>query len=121
MQMMDPVNPMISLLKESGMLQDITDQFAPSMKRFSIFYFWEEVQTQNGASRALVVDPGSAAPPWHDTERCGIAATHSGMVKSSSSSDSAYEVLFGALVRGASSDSGAMARGFAHACNRTSE
>ena len=90
---------MISLLKESGMLQDITDQFAPLMKRFCLFYFWEETRTQTSSSELFVVDHESAAPPWHDTERCGIPATHSGMAKFSSASSPGYEVLFGAIVR----------------------
>ena len=94
-----PSQFMISLVKESGMLQDITDQFAPLLKRFHVFYFWEELQMQIQGSKAFVVDQESAAPPWHDTERCGIPGTHSSMVKFSAASDPGYKVILGALIR----------------------
>ena len=89
----------LSLLKGSDMLQEVTDQFAPIMKRFSIYYFWEQMMTRAGNSRAYIVDEDSAAPLWDNVERCGIMATHSGIVKFKDHLDRGYQVVHEALVR----------------------
>ena len=94
-----PSQFMLSLLKQSEMLREITDQFAPLMKNFSIYYFWEQMVTQVGDSKIYMVDEDSAAPAWDIVDRCGIIATHSGMVKFKSRQDSGYQVVLGALVR----------------------
>jgi len=90
---------MLSLLKQSEMLQDITDNFIPLMKQFAIYYFWEQIETKVGKARTYIVDAESAAPAWDAVERCGIAATHSGMVKFNGRGDHGYQVVLGALVR----------------------
>lgn len=94
-----PSHFMISLLKGSEMLQEITDQFAPLMKQFSIYNFWEETETWARNFKAAIVDEDSAAPLWDNVERCGITATHSGMVKYKSPVDRGYRVVLEALVR----------------------
>ena len=94
-----PSQFMISLLKGSEMLQEITDQFAPLIKQFNIYNFWEETKTRAGVLEAYVVDEESAAPLWDNVERCGITATHSGMVKYKSPVDHGYRVVLEALVR----------------------
>ncbi|EXJ96108.1 hypothetical protein A1O1_01234 [Capronia coronata CBS 617.96] len=88
-----------SLLRDSPFLTEVTDQFAPVMKRFTIFNFWEEIMTTVGNIRTFVVHEDSAAPAWDIDERCGIQATHSGMVKFKSKHDSGYRVVHAALIR----------------------
>lgn len=87
-----PSQFMISLLKGSEMLQEITDQFAPLLKQFSVYYFWEQMETQAGSIKTYVVDEDSAAPGWDNVDRCGIMATHSGMVKFKSPVDRGTEL-----------------------------
>lgn len=94
-----PSQFMLNLLKGSEMLQEVTDQFAPLMKQFSIYCFWEELVTQTENGQAYIVDKESAAPGWHDVDRCGITATHSGMVKFSRPEDPGYRVVLEALMR----------------------
>ena len=94
-----PSQFMLSLLTHSEMLQDITDQFVPLMKQFSIYYFWEQVATSSGKFNAYIVAEDSAAPAWDIVDRCGIMSTHSGMVKFASPRDHGYQVVLGALVR----------------------
>lgn len=85
-----PSQFMISLLKSSDMLQEVIDQFAPIMKRFYIYYFWEQLVTQAGNAKAYITDEDSAAPAWDNVDRCGIMTTHSGMVKFRSPVDRGY-------------------------------
>jgi hypothetical protein len=80
-------------------LEIITDQFAPLMKQFHIFFFWEEVQTNFGNRTGLVVKESSAAPILDNTERSGIDATHSRMVKFSKTNSSSYRTVIAALTR----------------------
>ena len=62
-------------------LETITDQFAPLMKQFHNFFFWEEIPTSFGHRSGFVVEESSAAPILDNTERSGIGATHSSMIK----------------------------------------
>lgn len=94
-----PSQFMISLLKDSEMLNEITDLFAPLMKQFAIYNFWEQMETCFGDAKAYVVEEDSAAPAWDHVERCGIMATHSGMVKMRSKVDHGYRVVLEALER----------------------
>lgn len=89
----------ISLLKGSEMLSDLNDQFAPLMKRFSIFNFWEGLETRFGDTTAYVVDQDSAAPTWNDVEKAGVAADHSAMAKFRSQTDSGYRIMLEAISR----------------------
>lgn len=77
----------------------VTDQFAPLMKRFRIFFFWEGRPTDLGHWRGYIVAISSAAPLVGDTERSGIDATHNGMVKFSTDTSSGYRTVVAALKR----------------------
>jgi tetratricopeptide (TPR) repeat protein len=90
---------MLNLLRGSEMLQEITDQFAPLMKRFAIFNLWEQNKTKYGGVSAYIVGEDSAAPMWDDAERCGVFATHDEMIKFSDVHDQGYRVLLEALAR----------------------
>ena len=82
------------------MLQEITDQFAPLMKRFAVYNLWEQKQTKLGPGvNAYVVEEDSAAPAWDIAERCGVFATHDGMNKFADVHDPGYRVVFEALAR----------------------
>jgi hypothetical protein len=73
---------LVSALKtESETLQNITDHFMPMMKRFCVHFFWEQDKTDLKYSREYIVASESAAPTLPDTERAGIPANHSNMVK----------------------------------------
>jgi hypothetical protein len=80
-------------------LQVITDHFAPLMKRFCIYFFWEQFPTNFGEQMRFLVEESSAAPSIDNTERCGIDDTHSGMVKFSASNSSGYRTVTAALAR----------------------
>jgi tetratricopeptide (TPR) repeat protein len=94
-----PSQFMFSLLKGSEMLNEINDQFVPLMKRFSVYNFWEELETCSGSYRIHIVDQDSAAPPWDSVEKCGLMATHSAMTKFSSELDHGYRTILEALSR----------------------
>lgn len=80
-------------------LRMITDHFAPLMKRFHIYFFWEGVPSKIGDRLKFLVEENSAAPNLDNTERCGIDATHSNMVKFSTSNSSSYKTVIAALSR----------------------
>lgn len=88
-----------TLNKDSKTLDLITDQFTPLMKQFHIFFFWEEVQTDFGHWSGFVVEESSAAPILDNTERCGVDATHSRMIKFSDRNSSSYRTIIAALRR----------------------
>ncbi|KAH8725092.1 hypothetical protein GQ44DRAFT_772490 [Phaeosphaeriaceae sp. PMI808] len=94
-----PSHFMLSLLKGSEMMNEINDQFAPLMKQFAIFNFWEELETQCGTDNFYVVDQESAAPAWDNVERCGIMATHSTMTKFENRHDRRFRPILEALSR----------------------
>ena len=94
-----PSQFMLNLLRGSEMLQEITDQFAPLMKRFAVYNLWEQRKTNVGNVSAYIVEEDSAAPTWDNAERCGISATHGEMIKFSDVHDHGYRVVLGALVR----------------------
>ena len=51
----DTDGQLVDALKEgSETLQNITDQFAPLMKRFHIYFFWEQEKTNLGTSWGYV-------------------------------------------------------------------
>ena len=94
-----PSQFMLNLMRGSEMLQEITDQFAPLMKRFAIYNLWEQEKTRAGDSSAYIVLEDSAAPLWDEAERCGISAAHDDMIKFSNVHDHGYKIIYGALVR----------------------
>jgi len=85
--------------KDSETLQQITEEFAPLMKQFHIFFFWEELESTFGEWAGFVVEEYSAAPMLDDTERAGIHATHSQMVKFFDTSSSSFRTVIEALAR----------------------
>lgn len=85
--------------KDSEALQSITDQFAPLMKQFHIFFFWEEIPSELAGRTGYVVNEASAAPMVDNTERAGIPANHVQMVRFSDVHSSSYRTVIEALVR----------------------
>ena len=78
-------------------LDVITNQFAPLMKKIHLYLFWEGLATRFADGVDFMVEPSSAAPHTYDTERCGIMdSTHSNMVKFHHA-DSAYRTVISAL------------------------
>ena len=70
-----------ALEEDSEVLQNITDQFAPLMPRFHVFFFWEQERTDLKYTKDYIVNEASAAPILDNTERCGIAADHRTMCR----------------------------------------
>ena len=85
--------------KDSETLQSITDHFAPLMKQFHIFFFWEELESGEGSQRGYIVEESSAAPLIDNTERSGIHANHCDMVRFSDRNTSSYRTVIEALGR----------------------
>ncbi|MDI1490330.1 MAG: hypothetical protein OHK93_001530 [Ramalina farinacea] len=88
-----------ALQKNSETLQNITDQFVPLMKRFRIFFFWEQEKTHLAHTNDYVVDEASAAPILDGTDRSGVAASHSQMCKFDSPSSGGYRTALAAIMR----------------------
>jgi hypothetical protein len=88
-----------ALERESETLQNITDQFAPLMPNFRVFFFWEQEKTDLKYKRDYIVDETSAAPILDNTERCGISADHQRMCKFQSPNDQGYRTAVAALRR----------------------
>jgi hypothetical protein len=81
-------------------LRMIEAAFAPLIKQFRVYFFWESVETSLGKVRSVMVDQSSAAPANLDnTERMGIQSDHLGMVKYASSSCQTYISVLAALIR----------------------
>jgi hypothetical protein len=88
-----------ALEEESETLQDITDHFVPLMKNFCIYFFWEQEKTDLKYTRDYIVNQESAAPVFDNTERSGIAADHSSMVKFSENTSQGFRSVAAALDR----------------------
>jgi hypothetical protein len=88
-----------ALEEESETLQNITDQFAPLMANFRIFFFWEQEKTDLKYAKEYIVDETSAAPILDNTERCGIAADHRGMCRFEKSTAQGFRTAVAALRR----------------------
>lgn len=88
-----------ALREESETLQNITDFFVPLMKHFSITFFWEQEKTDLKYTKDYIVAKESAAPNFDDTERAGIAADHSGMVKFEDPSSASFRLVVATLMR----------------------
>ncbi|KAH9902061.1 hypothetical protein F4778DRAFT_736093 [Xylariomycetidae sp. FL2044] len=97
------ITPHDRLLRSEGendvFFQSITTDFAPIMKQFHMFFFWEELRTTFGSRSEYVVDPSSAVLDLDNTEKAGIHATHLQMVRFSSSSASTYRTVVEAISR----------------------
>lgn len=88
-----------ALDKGSEILQNITDQFAPLLPRFRIFFFWEQERTDLKYTKEYVVDEASAAPILDGTERSGIAADHRGMCRFDGKNSPGFRTVLAALRR----------------------
>ncbi|KAG2010685.1 hypothetical protein GB937_007654 [Aspergillus fischeri] len=88
-----------ALEEQSEILQNITDQFAPLMAEFRIYFFWEEEETDLKYTKDLIVEEASAAPILDNTERCGIAADHRGMCKFNHPSLQGFRTAISAIRR----------------------
>jgi hypothetical protein len=88
-----------ALDKDSETLQNITDQFAPLLCNFRIFFLWEQEKTDMKYTKDYIVDETSAAPILDNTERSGIAADHRGMVKFNKNTEQGFRITIAALKR----------------------
>jgi len=88
-----------ALEEDSEVLQNITDQFAPLMNRFRIFFFWEQERTDLKYTKDYIVDEASAAPILDNTERSGIAADHRNMCKFEGKDSPGFKTVVAALKR----------------------
>lgn len=97
---LDTSSSLLAALEEnSETLQNITDQFAPLLARFRIFFFWEQERTDLKYTRDYIVEEASAAPILDDTERSGIAADHRGMCKFADRNAPGFTTVVAALRR----------------------
>ena len=94
-----PSNLLNALAKNSETLQNVTDEFAPLVKQFHIYFFWEGVKTNFGSTKGYVVREDSAAPIWDNTERSALHATHSLMCKFSDRHSTDFHTVLAALLR----------------------
>lgn len=85
--------------RDSETLQSITEQFAPLMKQFHIFFFWEELPSDLAGGPGYLVAESSAAPIVDNTERAGIPANHVQMVRFCDARSSSYRTIIEALAR----------------------
>ncbi|KAJ4365588.1 hypothetical protein N0V83_008208 [Neocucurbitaria cava] len=83
----------------SEVLQNITDMFAPLMKNFRIYFFWEQEKTNLGTTLSYIVEETSAAPILDNTERAGLPYVHADMAKFESRNSPGYRLVVAALLR----------------------
>ena len=88
-----------ALQEDSETLRDITDQFAPIMHRFKVYFFWEQERTDLNYTKGYVVDEPSAAPILDNTERSGIAADHRDMCRFGGKDSPGFRTVMAALRR----------------------
>lgn len=80
-------------------LDVIANQFAPHVKKFHMYLFWEELPTQYADKTYFMVESANAAPLMYDAERCGITeSNHSEMVKFEHAA-SAFRIVLSALLK----------------------
>lgn len=88
-----------SMEKRSETLQTISQQFSPLLKNFYVHNFWETLETSRSIGSGHIVSYSSAAPPWDDTGRSGLPATHSQMCKFGDREQPGYKLTCGILHR----------------------
>ena len=88
-----------ALEQDSEVLQEITDNFAPLMRRFHMFFFWEQERTDLKYTKDYIVEETSAAPILDNTERSGIAADHREMCKFGTKDAAGFRTVLAALKR----------------------
>ncbi|KAJ5984237.1 hypothetical protein N7481_006336 [Penicillium waksmanii] len=84
---------------DSETLQNITQDFAPVMTRYHVYFFWEQLPTNLKYSTDYVVARDSAAPVIDGTNRCAIAANHRDMCKFEDFDSPGFKVTIAALKR----------------------
>ncbi|KAF2186510.1 ribonuclease-like protein p/mrp subunit [Zopfia rhizophila CBS 207.26] len=104
-----------ALLEGSEVLQNITDMFAPLMKNFRIYFFWEQKKTDLGTTLAYVVEENSAAPILDDTERAGLPYGHRDMCKFENRNSPGYRLVTAALMRYSKDAPGTVSMRWVHA------
>jgi hypothetical protein len=85
--------------QEMHYFTSITAEFAPHMNAFHLFFFWEELESSFRSHMSFVVDHNSAIIDMDNTEKAGIYANHSGMVKFDSMNSTSYRTVVEALSR----------------------
>ncbi|KAL6713132.1 hypothetical protein ACLMJK_009253 [Lecanora helva] len=99
-KVVDTEGQLLDALQEgSEVLRNITDMFAPLMKDFHIFFFWEQEKTNMGFTQDYVVEESSAAPVLDNTERAGLPYDHRNMCKFESRTAAGYRLVVAALIR----------------------
>ncbi|KAJ5170922.1 uncharacterized protein N7500_003705 [Penicillium coprophilum] len=88
-----------SMEKRSETLQTISEQFSPLLKNFYVHNFWETLETSRSIGSGHIVSYSSAAPPWDDTGRSGLPATHSQMCKFGDREQPGYKLTCGIIHR----------------------
>ncbi|KAF2647563.1 ribonuclease-like protein p/mrp subunit [Lophiostoma macrostomum CBS 122681] len=88
-----------ALAEGSEVLQNITDMFAPLMKNFRIYFFWEQEKMNLGTKYAYIVDENSAAPILDNTDRAGLPYDHRDMVKFETRTSPGYRLVVASLLR----------------------
>lgn len=93
------------------------------MRHFNIFFFWEQERTKlpGKFTRKYVMNSESAAPDHDTTERAGIAASHSNMVKFDDASSSGFRTVVEAIIRYCRDASASIQLRHEHAVNYLSE
>ncbi|EXJ96106.1 hypothetical protein A1O1_01232 [Capronia coronata CBS 617.96] len=83
----------------SEALKNITDLFVPLMKKFRIYFFWEQEKTDLHVTNDYIVTESSAAPILDGTERCGLPYDHRNLCRFESRTSPGYRVVVAALMR----------------------
>lgn len=91
-----PSRFLLTLIEGSETLHEVTDQFAPLVKDFRIYNFWEKEKTAFGQTSAFLVERASAAPSWN-VDQCGIRATNSRLAKFNSRTSPGYQLVLATL------------------------
>lgn len=104
-----------ALQAESETLQNISDFFVPIMKNFAISFFWEQRKTDlKFLGKDYIVPSDSAAPIYDDTERAGIDADHSGLVKFESPTSPGFQMVMNTIMRYCAEAAGMMRQRHGH-------
>ncbi|KAK0714744.1 ribonuclease-like protein p/mrp subunit [Lasiosphaeris hirsuta] len=83
----------------SEVLQEITDNFVPLMKRFCMYFFWEQHKTDLITKYDYVVEQSSAAPILDNTDRAGLPYDHRSICRFASRAAPGYRIVAAALRR----------------------
>jgi len=87
-----------TLQSNNETLQNINIHFLDITLKFRITAAHEEMETDLGGTKAMVVSQISASPPLPGWDYFGIASTHSGMCKYESKNSPGFKVVAGTLM-----------------------